>query len=203
MFVAIARVTVSTLIKRVSIEFAFASTILLGTLFRDGGETLWHWGVLRVTTEGLTVLGSVSLKMLLSLLLLNLLTLTTSIPALLNALVILKTPPLLVAILASMYRYLGVLVGEFSAMHRAAVSRNLLLDPRATRRIVGNTIGVLFIRTFDRGERIYQAMLARGYRGLVPVEKPPRLGRSDIWAIVLTLIWAILGQAISWNMGYR
>jgi cobalt/nickel transport system permease protein len=203
LLIAIARVTLSTLMKRVSLEFAFASTVLLGTLFRSGGEILWRWGLLRITTDGLTVLGSVSLKMLLSLVLLNLLTLTTSIPALLNALVILRTPPLLVAILASMYRYLSVLIGEFNAMHRAAMSRNLLLNPRATRRIVGNTIGVLFIRTFDRGERIYQAMLARGYRGIVPLEKTPKLARNDIWAIAATLIWVVLGQAIAWKIGDR
>lgn len=68
---------------------------------------------------------------------------------------------------------------------------------------MGNTIGVLFIRTFDRGEQIYQAMLARGYRGIVPLENSPKLAKSDIWAIAFTLIWVVLGQAILWDMGDR
>jgi cobalt/nickel transport system permease protein len=196
LLICLARIPSIALIRRVSIEFAFASAAVLGTLFRSDGATLWRWGILRVTTGGLTVLGSVSLKMLLSLLLLNTLIATTSIPSLLNALVALRVPPLLIAILASMYRYLNVLMTEFNAMRRAATSRNLMLSDRATRRILGNIIGVLFIRTLDRGERIYQAMLARGYRGIPPVEKLPKLQGQDFWAIGLTVIWIVLGQAM-------
>jgi cobalt/nickel transport system permease protein len=122
----LSRVTLSVLLKRVAVEAAFIFVVLLGTLFREGGRVLWAWGPLKITTVGLIVLGSVTLKALLSLLMLNVLTLTTSIPALLNALLVLRTPPLLVAILASMYRYINVLIGEFNAMRRAAASRNLM-----------------------------------------------------------------------------
>jgi cobalt/nickel transport system permease protein len=136
---------------------------------------------------------------MLSLLMLNLLTLTTSIAALLNALIALRTPPLLVAILASMYRYIGVLIGEFNAMRRAALSRNLMSSKRRQRLVIGNMMGSLFIRTYERGERVYQAMLARGYQGLPPVEKVPSGGRRDIVALTLTLILALLGQVIYWH----
>lgn len=194
--ILLSRVTLPVLLKRIAVEFAFISVVLLGTLFRDGGEVLWSWGSLKITTVGLTVLGSVTLKALLSLLMLNVLTLTTSIPALLNALVALRTPPLLVAILASMYRYLSVLIGEFNAMRRAAASRNLMGRNRWQRLVIGNMIGSLFIRTYERGERVYQAMLARGYQGLPPVEKVPKGGRRDIVALTLTIILALVGQAV-------
>lgn len=194
--ILLSRVTLPVLLKRIAVEFAFISVVLLGTLFRDGGEVLWSWGSLKITTVGLTVLGSVTLKALLSLLMLNVLTLTTSIPALLNALVALRTPPLLVAILASMYRYLSVLIGEFNAMRRAAASRNLMGRNRWQRLVIGNMIGSLFIRTYERGERVYQAMLARGYQGLPPVEKVPKGGRRDVVALTLTIILALVGQAV-------
>lgn len=194
--ILLSRVTLPVLLKRIAVEFAFIGVVLLGTLFRDGGEVLWSWGSLKITTVGLTVLGSVTLKALLSLLMLNVLTLTTSIPALLNALVALRTPPLLVAILASMYRYLSVLIGEFNAMRRAAASRNLMGRNRWQRLVIGNMIGSLFIRTYERGERVYQAMLARGYQGLPPVEKVPKGGRRDVVALTLTIILALVGQAV-------
>ncbi len=197
--VLISRVTLLLLIKRIAVEFAFIGVVLLGTLFREGGEVLWSWGPLKITTVGLMVLGSVTLKAMLSLLMLNLLTLTTSIAALLNALIALRTPPLLVAILASMYRYIGVLIGEFNAMRRAALSRNLMSSKRRQRLVIGNMMGSLFIRTYERGERVYQAMLARGYQGLPPVEKVPSGGRRDIVALTLTLILALLGQVIYWH----
>ena len=45
------------------------------------------------------------------------------------------------------------------------LSRNLLNNRRWQRLIIGNTMGSLFIRSYERGERIHQAMLAQGYRG--------------------------------------
>jgi len=89
----VSRVNKKVLLTRIAVEFAFIGTVLLGTLFRDGGEVVWSWGFIQITTEGLTVLGSVTIKALLSLLTLNILTLTTSVPALLNALTALRVPP--------------------------------------------------------------------------------------------------------------
>lgn len=192
----LSQVTWVVLLKRVALELAFLVMVLLGTLFRQGGEVVWQWGALQITTAGLTVLGSVLLKALLSLLILNVLTLTTPIPALLHALVALRTPPVLVAILASMYRYIGVLIDEFSAMRRAATSRNLMISRRWQRLVVGNMIGSLFIRTYERGDRIHQAMLARGYQGLPPISEVPAGSRQDLAALTLTAVVVLLGQAV-------
>lgn len=194
--IVLSKVTLSVLLKRIAVEFAFIGVVILGTLFRDGGTVLWAWGPLKITTLGLTILGSVSVKALLSLMMMNVLTLTTSIPALLNALVALRVPPLLVAILASMYRYINVLIAEFNAMRRAAASRNLMGTNRLQRLVVGNMIGSLFIRTYERGDRVYQAMLARGYQGVPLVEKVPKGGIRDILALTLTVIISLLGQAV-------
>jgi cobalt/nickel transport system permease protein len=190
------RVTKTVLLKRIAVEFAFIATVLLGTLFRDGGSVLWSWGIIRITTEGLTVLSSVTIKALLSLFTLNILTLTTSVPALLNALTALRVPPLLVATLASMYRYISVLIREFQAMKKAAASRNLARNHVWQRFVIGNMMGTLFIRTFERGERVYQAMLARGYQGVPVVEKVPTGGRRDIFVLAFTVVLALLGQSI-------
>ncbi|KAM3095898.1 cobalt ECF transporter T component CbiQ [Phormidesmis sp. 146-12] len=192
----VSQITFSVLLKRVAVESAFVSVVLLGTLFREGGTILWQWGFLKITTTGLMILGSVVTKALLSLLLLNILTLTTSVPALLQALTELKTPPLLVAILESMYRYIAVLIDEFNAMRRAALSRNLMNSRRWQRLVVGNMIGSLFIRTYERGERVHQAMLSRGYAGSPPLREMPKPGRRDILALTLTAMLALAGQAI-------
>jgi cobalt/nickel transport system permease protein len=192
----LSRVTLSVLVQRVAVEFTFIGVVLLGTVFRGGGEVLWHWGWLQITTVGLTILGSVSLKALLSLLTLNMLVLTTSIPALLHALVALKMPPLLVAILASMYRYIGVLVEEFTSMRRAAASRNLMGSKRWQQLVVGNMIGSLFIRTYERGDRVYQAMLARGYTGLPPASEMPKDRQTDRFALAATILLILVGQSI-------
>jgi cobalt/nickel transport system permease protein len=191
-----AQVPLKLLLQRLVVESAFVSVVLLGTLFREGGQVLWQWGWLRVTTVGLTVLGSVTCKALLALLVLNLLTLTTPVSLLFQGLVALRTPPLLVAILASMYRYKQVLQDEFTCMSRAAAARNLIGNPHRHRLVVGNMIGSLFIRTYDRGDRIYRAMLARGYQGLPTLSQSTPLTAKDGWALTVTVTLALLGQAI-------
>lgn len=192
----LSHITLSVLLKRVAIESTFLSVVLLGTLFREGGVVLWQWGALQITTLGLMVLGSVASKALLCLLMLNLLILTTPVPALLNALTVLKVPPLLVAILASMCRYITLLIEEFQTMRRAALGRNLMRYSRWQRLIMGNMIGALFIRTYERGERIHQAMLSRGYTGLPPAATFSKARQQDIQFLTLTVIWLLLGQAI-------
>lgn len=194
--VLLSQVTLGALLQRVAVESVFLSVVLLGTLFRGGGTTLWQWGWLQVTTEGVMVLGSVALKAVLSLVLMNVLILTTSIPALLQALVVLRIPPLLVAILASMYRYIAVLFDEFNAMRQAALSRNLMNHRNWQRLVVGNMMGSLFIRTIDRGDRIHQAMLSRGYDGLLPSAEVQTGRRGDRIALTLMLVLSLTGQVI-------
>lgn len=196
MLIGLSHVTLPVLLRRVVVESTFIGVVLLGTLFRGGGTVLWQWWKLQITTAGLFVLGSVASKALLCLLMLNLLILTTSIPTLLHALVALKTPPLLVAILASMYRYIGILVEEFNTMRRAAASRNLMSNPQRRRLIVGNMIGGLFVRTYERGERIHYAMLSRGYSNLPLIPEVPKDGKQDIMALTSTAILILLGQAV-------
>ena len=196
LLIGLSRVTLTVLLKRVALEAGFVGVVLVGTLFHQGGTVLWQWGGLQVTTGGLTVLGSVSLRALLCLLMLNLLTLTTSVPDLLQGLTRLRLPPLLVAILASMYRYIGVLVGEFTTMGRAATSRNLMARPQGQRRVIGNMMGALFVRSYDRGDRIYQAMLARGYSGTLPTTTVPAMQSLDWVALGLMLGLVGLGQWI-------
>ncbi len=195
LWAGLSRVDLVALVQRVAVEMIFLSTVLLGTLFHAGGAVLWQWGPMQVTTAGLTVLGSVALKSCLSLWTLNTLILTTAVPVLLSALVALRLPPLLVAILAAMHRYIAVLQAEFGAMRRAALSRNLLGRDRWQRLVVGHMIGSLFIRTYDRAERVHRAMLSRGcVDGVPPLVPSPKGGLGDAIAVGITLIWIGLGQ---------
>jgi cobalt/nickel transport system permease protein len=166
----------------------------VGLLFRDGEGLLWQWGGLKITMTGLVILGSVMGKLCLSLMVMNLLTMTMPIPVLLESLSILKVPPLLIAILASMHRYLDLLIDEFMTMRRAAIARNLMAGKRWQRLVIGNMIGSLFIRTYDRGDRIHQAMLSRGYQGVVVSNRLVKFRRRDRFALLITILFSIFGQ---------
>ncbi len=191
--IAVSSVNLKKLCQRLAVESIFVTVALVGLLFRDGDGLLWQWGSLKITTTGLVILGSVVGKLWLSLMVMNLLTMTMTIPILLQSLSILKVPPLLIAILASMHRYLDLLIEEFMTMRRAAIARNLMAGKRWQRLVIGNMIGSLFIRTYDRGDRIHQAMLSRGYQGVV-VTHHPKLRWRDRLALVFTVLFAIFGQ---------
>jgi cobalt/nickel transport system permease protein len=71
-----------------------------------------------------------------------------------------------------MYRYMFVLVDEGQRLMRAREARSADLAGQRSggsllwrARVTGDMIGTLFLRTYERSERIYQAMLARGYTG--------------------------------------
>lgn len=78
----------------------------------------------------------------------------------------LRVPGIFIRLLSFMYRYLFVLEDEFERMQRSFRSRSVAEGKRWLQiRSFGNLLGVLFIRAFERAERIYLAMCARGFNG--------------------------------------
>ena len=129
-----------------------------------GSYNIWLWQV-SVTYSGLQVLWNVLIKAWLSILSLILLTSTTKLANLLKGLEQLRMPRVMVMILSFMYRYIFVLVDEVMRMRQARDSRNFGGKRLWLMRTIGNMIGTLFIRSYERGERVYAAMLARGFDG--------------------------------------
>lgn len=89
---------------------------------------------------------------------------TTSFPNLCRGLTRMKVPSALVTQLLFLYRYLFILVEEGLRIRRARDLRSAGRSGKSWR-LAASIIGILFIRTMDRAERIYQAMVARGFRG--------------------------------------
>jgi cobalt/nickel transport system permease protein len=94
---------------------------------------------------------------------------TTAPQALLQGLVRLRTPAALVSILAFMVRYADVVGGELTRMRIARESRAFAArGPRAWP-VIARGAGALFIRSYERGERVHLAMVSRGYAGSLPI----------------------------------
>jgi cobalt/nickel transport system permease protein len=103
-------------------------------------------------------------KSTLSLVTMLLLSSTTPFSELLRVLRRVRAPGLLVTTLALMYRYLFVLVDEAERMHRARACRTFARRRWHGWKALGTVAGQLFVRSTERAERIYAAMLARGWR---------------------------------------
>jgi len=181
--------------------------IALPTVFTKAGTpiTELNLGVVHLTAtrEGAEFFASVLLKSWASVTAAVLLTATTPQVRLLDALRSLRVPPVILSIVTLMYRYLFVLVDEAQRLMRARKARSVAFGPHPggtiawRARVTGGMAGSLFVRTLDRGERIYMAMLARGYNGQVRVtstSRPsgPSLARA---AVALAGFAAIAGIA--------
>ena len=92
---------------------------------------------------------------------------TTPFPRLLSALRKLGVPPVLVATLQFMDRYRYVLLDELDRMATARRARTFRRRNALSWSLLGGLIGMLFLRTFERGERVHDAMIARGWSGAI------------------------------------
>jgi cobalt/nickel transport system permease protein len=113
------------------------------------------------------VAGSILIKNNLAIVTMLLLSAVTPLHKLLAGLRGLRVPLLLVATLQFMERYRHVLVEEQSRMATARRARTF--DRRGTLGwgLLSGLIGMLFLRTFERAERVHGAMLARGWTGAI------------------------------------
>ncbi|MET0909764.1 MAG: cobalt ECF transporter T component CbiQ [Ilumatobacteraceae bacterium] len=124
---------------------------------------------------------------------------TTSIPHILDGLDRLHVPRTMVAITAFMLRYGDVIGDELRRMRIARESRGASASRIGHARAVATSAGTLFVRSYERGERVYLAMASRGYTGSMPVRTAPSTARA--WAVCL--LWPAVAAtvaAVAWSV---
>ena len=114
--------------------------------------------------DGMATLIRILVKSNLCLLTMVILSNTTPFAGILDVLRSLRVPPLLVTVLALMYRYVFVLIDQSERMTRARRSRTFVRRRGERWKTAAGIVGQLFIRSTERAERIYSAMTARGWR---------------------------------------
>jgi cobalt/nickel transport system permease protein len=156
--------------------------------FSSGNDLLFQWGFLKVYKNGLEKFFMINVKSFLAIAMSVVLTTTTDMSRLLRGMEKLKIPPITISILAFMYRYIFLLVDEVEKMIMAFQSRYLKLSFLQRIKIFSQIIGILFIRTYERGERIYLAMESRGFRGKIHILNDLEWNGKDSIFMVIFLI---------------
>lgn len=144
------RLRVAPVWRRALVVWALVGLISLGMLVQP------HWPLHA---------GNLLLKATLSLWALSLLVHTTPLPETIAGLRQLGVPSVWTGSLAFWGRYYSVLAGEWRRLQLARRSRTLTRDRVFRFRSLANALGLLFIRAYERAEKVHRAMLARGYRG--------------------------------------
>lgn len=164
--VLVARVPFGWLLPRMLVEVPFVVFAVLMPVIARGPQ-IEVLGV-SVSESGLLAAWTLLAKGTLGVIAGLTLAATTSPPELVGGLERLRLPSALVQIAAFMIRYLEVVADDLRRQNIALASRGFVArDPRHWP-VLAKSVGALFIRSYERGERVHLAMLARGYEGRMP-----------------------------------
>jgi cobalt/nickel transport system permease protein len=160
--VAVSRVPLSYLAKRMVVEAPFLAFAALLPFLADGPSM--NLAGMAVSKPGLLAACDLAMTSTLGTMAGLLLAATTEPAELLRGMRRLRVPAELVQIMSFMIRYADLVLDEMRRMRIALESRGF--DPCSPRhwRVISRSAGALFIRSYERGERVHVAMLSRGYR---------------------------------------
>jgi cobalt/nickel transport system permease protein len=184
------------LLRRLLIEVPF---LLFAVFlpFLGSGERITVLGV-SVSRAGLWAAWNIAAKATLGTAASVILAATTRVPDLLKAFARLHFPRVVTAMMGFMVRYLDVVGGELGRMRVALRSRAYRPRWVGEARALGAVAGTLFVRAYERGERVYLAMQARGYSGVMP-EMEAATAPARQWAGAASVVaLAAAVAAVAW-----
>jgi len=161
--------------------------------FTVKGDEIFSFYAIKVTYEGLRYGILVAVRAFSAVMLIFPMIATTRFETTIRALEKLKIPNILVQMLMFTYRYIFVFVDEFQRIWTAMESRGFKLRTTLyALGTLGKAMGMLFVRSYERAERVYNAMRSRGYTG-----NPKTLVEFEIRTQDYLLSVFIIGFAVS------
>ncbi len=153
------------------------------------GQVIFQVGFLKFTGQGIELCAMISLKSIAIVLIFTALIATMPIASLGAGLHQLKVPDKLVFLLLMSYRYIDVIEKEYTKLLRAAKFRGFVPGTNLhSYKTFAYLAGMLFVRASLRAQRVYQAMICRGFNGkfyTLDVYPPNRLNSAFLAVIVV------------------
>lgn len=191
---ALSRVPALVVARRMVVEVPFVLFAVLLPFIATGPQVQVLG--LGLSEEGLLGAWNILAKGTLGVVAAILLAATTPARGLLLGVERLRMPPLMVQIMSFMFRYADVVGGEMARMKVARESRAFQGRDLRHVKVVAQSAGALFIRSYERGERVHLAMLSRGYTGTMPDVHDVRADRTQ-WTTAATLPLMALAVAVT------
>ena len=189
--VKVAQIPFATLFKRALIEIPFIFFAILMPFFGSGEKIAV--GPFDLYREGLIAGSGIVVKGTLGVMTAIILSTSTTAREILRGLERLRLPVLMVQIASFMLRYVNVVNDEMERMKVARESRGFEATGMKSWKVLATAAGALFIRSYERGERVHLSMLSRGYEGILPQEERMKID-ALVWlkAMVYPLIAALI-----------
>lgn len=158
----------------------------------DSSTSYIHLAGLTLNREGLLFFQGITLKAWLSTLSMILLTNTTKFTDLLKGLEKLKVARIMVLIISFMYRYTFVFLDEIKSVQRAMQARNFGGRKVWQWRMLSSLLANVFLRTYEQSERVYIAMLSRGFDGEIRTLDEMKVNKLDLGFLTVFAVMMII-----------
>lgn len=180
-----ARLPPLTVARRLLVELPFV--LFVAALPVLGGPPRSTVLGVALSVPGLHAAATIVLKTTFGLLATGILAATTPLPEIITGLERLRVPRVFTAVAAFMVRYTEVLAAELAMTRTAALCRGG--NPRWLWQVRDVTagLGALVVRSFERGERVYLAMVSRGYTGALPTALTGAPASRLAWSAALAV----------------
>ena len=195
-------------ISRIPLRFLFAYLrwALLFSLFfviimplTVEGNEIAKFYFLSISRDGIELGILIALRAISAVILIFPMVATSKFAVTMKALQSLKIPDKLIQMVMFSYRYIFIFTEEIERMFTAAKARAFQEKTNLhTLRTVGFILGMLFVRSYERARRVYDAMLARGYTGNLKILHEFNLCRKDLVKGFIIIVVAVLLQVISY-----
>lgn len=194
--VALSRAPLGHVVRGLAAVLPFAAVMAAFLPFTPGDGGLLRLGPLALSRSGLWRFVATVEKACVGATCAILLASTTRFPLLVSGLRGLGVPRPFLTMLSFAYRYAFVITDELERMLRARGARLAEAGLGMRFRSLGHLAGTLFIRSWERAERIYLAMLARGFSGTPPREPMPPPTWADLASLGVAAAAAIAARIL-------
>ncbi|MFM5883489.1 cobalt/nickel transport system permease protein [Methanobrevibacter gottschalkii] len=198
--------------KRLLMLLPFGGAIIVFQPFIQPGNIIWSYSWLHITDFGLNWAILLLVRMIVCLTAIIIYSSTTPLQEMASSFRKLKMPRDLAMILSIMVRFLFLFVDELAAIRKSQKSRNFNIHSKNTTykwrvKQVGYTIGMMFLKSYEQGERVHKSMVSRGFSDtseMFDEKKSPE--KSDyifiISIIIVVIILEIIMFKYSGQLGY-
>ena len=183
--------------KRLLMLLPFGGAIIIFQPFIQPGNIIWSYSWLHITDFGLNWAILLFVRMIVCLTTIIIYSSTTPLQEMANSFRKLNVPRDLAMILSIMVRFLFLFIDELTSIRKSQKSRNFNIHSKNTPykwrvKQVGYTIGMMFLKSYEQGERVHRSMVSRGFSDASEMFDEKKSPEKSDYAFIISIILIII-----------
>lgn len=183
--------------KRLLMLLPFGGAIIIFQPFIQPGNIIWSYSWLHITDFGLNWAILLFVRIIVCLTTIIIYSSTTPLQEMASSFRKLKMPRDLAMILSIMVRFLFLFIDELTSIRKSQKSRNFNIHSKNTPykwrvKQVGYTIGMMFLKSYEQGERVHRSMVSRGFSDASEMFDEKKSPEKSDYAFIISIILIII-----------